>query len=588
MISSSSDPTHSGVRRKKALLIGIKYDQRVKSNGSLDPLPGSIDDVQNVQRILLSRHGYREEDIVVMTDENAHTSKFYPTREKILKNLNEFVDGAQFGDKFVFHYAGHTNQYISTGDALSEEEGLDECIIPVDHEPISNNELHAILVGRLPESASLTAIIDSSSTGTMLDLGRCRKGSETPWTKIDDEPLPSGPHRAGASGTSDRSVGFIKTFADSFNRTVKLVRRDIHKLGHFVRGMRPNSKRMHRFSEGIRARPLGYDGSAFDVFDRHVLPWIGRADALREGPVITPSLSPPPARKVVSEGERLTRLSRRRYVGFVATHRQQDGSSSTCFVEGYLRAVAFHLIVFEFLVYLINELAIDTDLESADIAWVRGVEMSAYRFAALSLFVLRHSNIRATCDYVTVYDALSFSIPMSTQDSTKARAHAGGRAPRTKMFVGGVAAMGALLGGFYYFLNRQQNQRLSRVSGQPAAVPSWENRIHRANDSPITSGDPEGTTTPQAANVGRSSVPATPREPERTQHVTRQARREQDGDAVPRDKSGAPLHPVPQRDRGDGAAYTKKARDVPSTDLSSRTLTCICICAVSRHLDSGR
>ncbi|KAA1477576.1 hypothetical protein DENSPDRAFT_844738 [Dentipellis sp. KUC8613] len=81
---------------------------------------------------------------------------------------------------------------------------------------------------------------------------------------------------------------------------------------------------------------------------------------------------------------------------------------------------------------------------------------------------------------------------MSSQDSLKApRGHASGGAPRTKMFVGGVAAMGALLGGFYYFLNRQQNQRLSRVSRQPAAVPSWENRIHRANDSPITSGNAE-------------------------------------------------------------------------------------------------
>lgn len=67
-----------------------------------------------------------------------------------------------------------------------------------------------------------------------------------------------------------------------------------------------------------------------------------------------------------------------------------------------------------------------------------------------------------------------------------------------------------------------------------------------------------GTTRPDArsaSNVESRAVPpdAPNRDPDRSQHRTLSA-----GEEPLHAENGAMMHPVPQRDRGDGLAYTKR------------------------------
>ena len=67
-----------------------------------------------------------------------------------------------------FHYSGHGTQIKDvSGD---EDDGFDESIIPIDDNPILDDELRKLLADKVPEGAKLTAIFDCCCSGTGLDL----------------------------------------------------------------------------------------------------------------------------------------------------------------------------------------------------------------------------------------------------------------------------------------------------------------------------------------------------------------------------------------------------------------------------------
>lgn len=149
--------------RRKALLVGINYI------GTQNQLRGCINDVQNVKNYL-TRNGYDEGDIVVLTDDQREMVKV-PIRENIIKAIGWLVSDAQPNDSLFFHYSGHGSQQEDTdGD---EEDGIDETIVPLDFEKngqIVDDELHARLVAPLKPGVRLTALFDSCHSGSVLDL----------------------------------------------------------------------------------------------------------------------------------------------------------------------------------------------------------------------------------------------------------------------------------------------------------------------------------------------------------------------------------------------------------------------------------
>ncbi|OBZ85998.1 Metacaspase-1 [Choanephora cucurbitarum] len=149
--------------KKKALLIGINYF------GTKHELSGCINDVANIKEFIQSLYGFSEEDMVILTDDQDHNTKFYPTRENILAAMQWLVTDAQPND------SGHGGRIKDLdGD---EEDGFDETIYPVDFEEfegesgqIPDDLMHDIMVRPLCEGCRLTCIFDSCHSGTALDL----------------------------------------------------------------------------------------------------------------------------------------------------------------------------------------------------------------------------------------------------------------------------------------------------------------------------------------------------------------------------------------------------------------------------------
>lgn len=150
--------------KKKALTVGINY---FGQNGELR---GCINDSNNVKEFLCRQFGYKEQDIVQLTDD-AKNPRQKPTRENIMAAMQWLVKDAKPNDSLFFHYSGHGGQ---TKDRDGDEaDGHDEVIYPVDFEKsghIVDDDMHAIMVQPLPTGCRLTAIFDSCHSGSALDL----------------------------------------------------------------------------------------------------------------------------------------------------------------------------------------------------------------------------------------------------------------------------------------------------------------------------------------------------------------------------------------------------------------------------------
>ncbi|KAI0091227.1 caspase domain-containing protein [Irpex rosettiformis] len=150
--------------KKKALCIGINYI------GQSAALKGCINDANNVRRFLCTHFGYKQDDIVMLTDDSSNPRQI-PTKQNILQAMQWLVRDAHPNDSLFFHYSGHGGQ---TKDIDGEEaDGYDETIYPVDFKQqghIVDDQMHDIMVKPLPAGCRLTAIFDSCHSGSALDL----------------------------------------------------------------------------------------------------------------------------------------------------------------------------------------------------------------------------------------------------------------------------------------------------------------------------------------------------------------------------------------------------------------------------------
>jgi metacaspase-1 len=149
-------------RRRKSLLIGINY------TGSQHALKGCHQDVQNVERFLVSR-GYPTDpkSMVILTD--ARSGQFYPSGRNILAAMNWLI--SEPGCTLFLHYSGHGGQVRDPdGD---RDSGFDDTIVPVDFEQngqIDSDTLHRRLVSALPPSSTLFVVFDCCHSGSAIEL----------------------------------------------------------------------------------------------------------------------------------------------------------------------------------------------------------------------------------------------------------------------------------------------------------------------------------------------------------------------------------------------------------------------------------
>lgn len=143
--------------QSRALLIGIN-DYALSG---ISDLRGAVNDVHMLKRVLHTRMGFPEENIVLLTDQQA-------TRRNILDALSALVDKVQEDDRVYIHYSGHGSQVTDfSGD---EEDGLDETILSHDaRQPgipdIIDDELDR-LFSKL-RSGNTLIVFDSCHSGTI-------------------------------------------------------------------------------------------------------------------------------------------------------------------------------------------------------------------------------------------------------------------------------------------------------------------------------------------------------------------------------------------------------------------------------------
>lgn len=163
--------------RRTALLVGINYNNNPDAT-----LNGCYNDVVNASQYLRTVLGYAPSAITLLTDGNrgaagaGTASAVAPTRQNIIAGIAALVTDMVAGDEAVFHFSGHGSLVRDTnGDELT---GLDSCLCPLDYNApasagggiITDDEIRALLVNKVPRGARLYAILDCCHNGTGCDV----------------------------------------------------------------------------------------------------------------------------------------------------------------------------------------------------------------------------------------------------------------------------------------------------------------------------------------------------------------------------------------------------------------------------------
>lgn len=194
----------SPVVHRRALVIGINYtgDPNLQLNGC-------IPDANRMCDYLISI-GFKDEDILVLTDPINGKPTHLPTRANIVKAINWLNSLAPASDfiyhsalwkkndgqraQLVVHYSGHgSNIADDNGDEMGDRR--DETICPKDisvsmSNMIRDDQLRSMLVGNMNSNSRLVTILDCCNSGTGMDLPfayktKMEKASYNPNTSCD-------------------------------------------------------------------------------------------------------------------------------------------------------------------------------------------------------------------------------------------------------------------------------------------------------------------------------------------------------------------------------------------------------------------
>lgn len=138
----------------RAILFGINDYQGISD------LRGCKNDVKNVAKLLEQTYGFEQGNIKSWFDQDV-------VRAKIDEQFDWLVDGAQPGDRLVFHFSGH-GSFVESQDS---DEALDEliCLWDMDWDNPSTYLIDddlGELTRKAPSGARLTVILDACHSGT--------------------------------------------------------------------------------------------------------------------------------------------------------------------------------------------------------------------------------------------------------------------------------------------------------------------------------------------------------------------------------------------------------------------------------------
>lgn len=152
---------------RKALTIGINYLTLPRGRGQLT---GCINDSDTMISILKSIFNTDERNIRRMRDD-APDPSLIPTRNNIIRELQDLVRGSYPGDELFFHYSGHGTQITDINS--DEVDGKDEALVPCDFKIsglLKDDFLRKTVVDQVPAGVRLLAVLDCCHSGSVFDM----------------------------------------------------------------------------------------------------------------------------------------------------------------------------------------------------------------------------------------------------------------------------------------------------------------------------------------------------------------------------------------------------------------------------------
>jgi len=167
-------PTGELNGRRKAVLIGVNYTafpagfSLEETKQAYGEIFGSHLDVQCMASFLTGHQGWPSESILIMTDDPLTVPHLQPTRVNILRELAKLAEESQPGDQLFLQFSGHGDQIPD--EDFDEVDGMDEVIISSDAKIITDDEMHEVLIRKIPAGCHMSVVFDCCSSGTALDL----------------------------------------------------------------------------------------------------------------------------------------------------------------------------------------------------------------------------------------------------------------------------------------------------------------------------------------------------------------------------------------------------------------------------------
>lgn len=149
--------------RKLALLVGIN---QYPNSSRFTALDGCVYDTQLQKALLMGRFGFKEKDIVILTDAQA-------TRENILATFEDhLIKQAQPGNVVVFHFSGHGSRIFDPNPLSSD--GRNSTFVPYDDRALTSQGVvdditgHTLFLLRYilgQKTKNITFVLDSCHSG---------------------------------------------------------------------------------------------------------------------------------------------------------------------------------------------------------------------------------------------------------------------------------------------------------------------------------------------------------------------------------------------------------------------------------------
>ena len=163
---------------KLALQIAVSY---LGTEGQLD---GTACDIVKMNAVLTEHLGYAPENITVLAEAEAYNPLTTgtmqpvngpPTTDRIMTELIRLSKIANEDPTVVevfIQYSGHGTYVRDTSASQDEDDGRDECLVPLDYETrgfIPDDKINAVL-SLFPKRVTVIGLVDACHSGTMFDL----------------------------------------------------------------------------------------------------------------------------------------------------------------------------------------------------------------------------------------------------------------------------------------------------------------------------------------------------------------------------------------------------------------------------------